>query len=370
MASTTPSSPFRAAVDGLVPYQPGRPVELVRRELGLTGPVVKLASNEGQYGPFPAALEAIARAAAEGNRYPDGGCHALRAAIAERHGLAFEQVVPGNGADAVLNYLALAMLEPGDEVAFCWPSFPVYPINAAKMGAVGVRAPLAGSAYDLDALAAAITPRTKIAYVTNPNNPTGGLVRREALTRFLDELPAHVLPVIDEAYTEYVDDPDYPDALQEHLLQGRRVLVLRTFSKIYGLAGLRVGWGAMPADVASALGKVKNAFDVSQPAQDAAVASLGEDREIARRRDETRAGRERLTEGLLALGLDPLPAVANFVAVRVGDGAAIASALERRGVIVRPLGGFGDPESIRISVGLPDELELALRELGAVLAQG
>ncbi len=368
MASTTPSSQFRAAVDGLVPYSPGRPIELVRRELGLTGPVVKLASNEGQYGPFPAALEAIARAAAEGNRYPDGGAHALRAALAERHGLAFEQVVPGNGADAVLNYLALAMLEPGDEVAYCWPSFPVYPINAAKMGAVGVPAPLDGSAYDLDALAAAITPRTKIAFVTNPNNPTGGIVRRAALARFLDELPPHVLPVIDEAYTEYVDDPDYPDALQEHLLQGRRVLVLRTFSKIYGLAGLRVGWAAMPADVAAALTKVKNAFDLSQPAQDAAVASLGEERELARRRDETRAGRERLAAGLSELGLEPLPAVANFVAVRVGDGAAIASQLERRGVIVRPLGGFGDPASVRISVGLPDEIELALRELGSVLA--
>jgi histidinol-phosphate aminotransferase len=146
------------------------------------------------------------------------------------------------------------------------------------------------------------------------------------------------------------------------------VLVLRTFSKIYGLAGLRVGWGAMPLDVAEALSKVKNAFDISQPAQDAAVASLGEDGELARRREETRVGRERLHEGLVALGLDPLPSVANFVAVHVGDGAAVASALERRGVIVRPLGGFGDPASIRISVGLPDEIEVALRELGAVLA--
>jgi histidinol-phosphate aminotransferase len=368
MASRAPRSPFRAAVDGLVPYQPGRPVELVRRELGLTGPVVKLASNEGQYGPFPAAFDAIVRAAAEGHRYPDGGAHALRAALAGRHGLVPEQIVPGNGADAVLNYLALAVLEPGDEVAYCWPSFPVYPINAAKMGAVGVPAPLAGSAYDLDALAAAITPRTKLVYVTNPNNPTGGMVRREALAAFLDGLPEHVLPVLDEAYFEFVDDPDYPDGIREHLLAGRRVVVLRTFSKIYGLAGLRVGWGAMPIDVAEALGKVKNAFDISQPAQEAAIASLGEDDELARRRDETRAGRERLFAGLLELGLAPLPAVANFVAVPVGDGAAVAAALERRGVIVRPLGGFGDPTSIRISVGMPDEIELALRELGGVLA--
>jgi histidinol-phosphate aminotransferase len=367
MASTTPSSQFRAALEHLVPYQPGRPVELVARELGLTGPITKLASNEGQYGPFPAALEAISKAAASANRYPDGGCYALRAALAERHDLDADQIVVGNGADAVLNYLALATLEPGDEVAFCWPSFPVYPINAAKMGAVAVRAPLAGSAYDLDALAAVVTSRTKLVYVTNPNNPTGGMVGREALARFLDDLPEHVLPVIDEAYFEFVGDADYPDSLREHLLAGRRVVVLRTFSKIYGLAGMRVGWAAMPADVAAALGKVKNAFDVSQPAQDAARASLGDDREVARRADETRAGRERLSAGLAALGLEPLPAVANFVAVPVGDGGAIASALERRGLIVRPLGGFGDPTSIRITVGQPDEIDLALRLLSDVL---
>jgi histidinol-phosphate aminotransferase len=367
VASSTGTSRFRAALDGLIPYQPGRPVELVQRELGLTGPVIKLASNEGQYGPFPAALEAIERAAAEGNRYPDGGCYNVRAALAERNGLDLDQVVVGNGADAILNYLALAMLEPGDEVAFCWPSFPVYPINAAKMGAVSVRAPVAGSAYDLDALAAVVTPRTKLVYVTNPNNPTGGMVGRDALARFLDELPEHVLPVIDEAYFEYVAEPDYPDALREHLLEGRRVVVLRTFSKIYGLAGLRVGWGAMPLDIAAALGKVKNAFDVSQPAQDAARASIGQDAEIARRAAETRQGRERLVAGLVALGLEPLPAVANFVSVPVGDGAGLASELERLGLIVRPLGGFGDPASIRISVGLPDEIDTALRLLAGVL---
>jgi histidinol-phosphate aminotransferase len=368
VASSTRTSRFRAALDGLIPYQPGRPVELVQRELGLTGPVIKLASNEGQYGPFPAALEAIERAAAEGNRYPDGGCYNVRAALAERHGLDLDQVVVGNGADAILNYLALAMLEPGDEVAFCWPSFPVYPINAAKMGAVAVRAPLAGSSYDLDALASVVTPRTKLVYVTNPNNPTGGMVGRDALARFLDELPEHVLPVIDEAYFEYVGEPDYPDSLREHLLEGRRVVVLRTFSKIYGLAGLRVGWGAMPLDVAAALGKVKNAFDVSQPAQDAARASIGQDSEIARRAAETRQAREQLVAGLVALGLEPLPAVANFVSVPVGDGAALASELERLGLIVRPLGGFGDPASIRISVGLPAEIDTALRLLAGVLA--
>jgi histidinol-phosphate aminotransferase len=351
------TAPFRPELDGLVPYEPGRPAEIVQRELGIAGPIVKLASNEGPWGPVPAALEAIVAAARAGNRYPDGGAYALRSALAERHGLPFAQVVVANGADAVLNYLALALLEPGDEVAFCWPSFPVYPINAAKMGAVSVRAPLAGSSYDLVALADAITERTKIVYVTNPNNPTGGMVARAALERFLDALPGHVLPVLDEAYFEYVDDPEYPDGASEQLAQGRRCVVLRTFSKIYGLAGLRVGYGLCPPDVAAACLKVKNAFDVTQVALDAALASLGAGEEVARRREATRAGRERLAAGLRERGFQPLPAVANFVCAEVGDGAAFAAALERKGVIVRPLGPFGDPASVRISVGSPEELD-------------
>ena len=233
---------------------------------------------------------------------------ATRCARRSRSGTAWRssQVVVGNGADGVLNYLALALLEPGDEVAFCWPSFPVYPINAAKMGAVAVRAPLAGSSYDLDALAACVSERTKIVYVTNPNNPTGGMVTRAALERFLDGLPEHVLPVLDEAYFEYIDDPEYPDGASEQLAQGRRCVVLRTFSKIYGLAGFRVGYGLCPPDVAAACLKVKNAFDVTQSALDAALASLDARDEVARRRDETRAGRERLAAGLRERGFEPL----------------------------------------------------------------
>ena len=351
------TSPFRPELDGLVPYEPGRPAEIVQRELGIAGPIVKLASNEGPWGPVPAALQAIIAAARAGNRYPDGGCYSLRTALAERHGLEFGQVVVGNGADGVLNYLALALLQPGDEVAFCWPSFPVYPINAAKMGAVAVRAPLSGSSYDLEALAARVNERTKIVYVTNPNNPTGGMVARAALERFLDGLPEHVLPVLDEAYFEYVEDPEYPDGASEQLARGRRCVVLRTFSKIYGLAGFRVGYGLCPPDVAAACLKVKNAFDVTQSALDAALASLGAQAEVARRREQTRAGRERLAAGLRERGFAPLTGVANFLCLDVGDGAAFASRLERQGVIVRPLGPFGDPASVRISVGSGEELD-------------
>jgi histidinol-phosphate aminotransferase len=368
MHATENETAFRPALAALVPYEPGRPIELVRRELGLSGPVVKLASNEGARGPLPGALAAIQRAAAEGNRYPDSGCYELREALARKHGVAFEQVVVGNGADAVLNYLALAMLEPGDEVACCWPSFPVYVIDAAKMGATAARAPLAGSAYDLDALLAAVTPRTRIAYVTNPNNPTGGMVTREALAAFLDALPGHVLPVLDEAYFEYVDDPAYPDGIREHVLAGRRLVVLRTFSKIYGLAGLRVGYGIAPVDVAAACGKVRNTFDVPQLAQAAALASLDDPAEIAARRAENSANRGRLVAGLRRLGYEPLPSVANFVCVPVGDGAALAARLERLGVIVRPLASFGDPTSVRISVGLEAEVDACLQALADAAA--
>src|SRR4051812_27370116 len=259
MAAGTQRSPFRTALDQLVPYEPGRPVELVRRELGLTGPCVKLASNEGQHGPLPAALEAIQAALLDVNRYPDGGIYELRGALAEKHGVPFERVIVGNGVDAVLNYLALALLEPGDEVACCWPSFPVYKIDAVKMGATCLTAPLAGSSYDLDALLGIVGERTKMVFVTNPNNPTGGMVGRAALTRFLEALPQDVLPVVDEAYYEFCcDEPDYPDAIREHVAAGRRVVVLRTFSKIYGLAGLRGGYGAIPGARGPALAKGQN----------------------------------------------------------------------------------------------------------------
>src|SRR5579864_1801061 len=274
---------FRPAVAELTPYQPGKPVEDVQRELGLDR-VVKLASNEGPFPPFPAALAAIERAARELNRYPDGGAFALRAALAERHGVAFEEVVVGAGADAVIDLLSQATLDPGDEIVCGWPSFPSYVLDAAKLGAESKKVPLRAHTYDLDALLAAVGPRTKLVYVCHPNNPTGKANGRDELLAFLDRLPEHVLCVLDQAYFEHIDDPDYADGL-ELLREGRRLVVLRTFSKIYGLAGLRVGWAVAPADVATATSKVRRAFDVAATAQAAALASLDHPQEIARRRE-------------------------------------------------------------------------------------
>jgi histidinol-phosphate aminotransferase len=244
---------LRPALSALVPYEPGKPVEEVQRELGLER-VVKLASNEGPYGPFPEALDALARAARELNRYPDGGAYLLRGGLAERHGVGFEEVALGAGADGVIDCLSQAVLDPGDEVVCGWPSFPSYVIDAVKLGAEPVKVPLSHGRYDLAALLDAITPRTKIVYVCNPNNPTGTMNTRGELDEYFARVPEHVLTVVDQAYFEYIDEPEYPDAVAEYFKRGRNVVVLRTFSKIYGLAGLRVGYGVGPAAVVEAIG--------------------------------------------------------------------------------------------------------------------
>jgi histidinol-phosphate aminotransferase len=360
---------FRPALEPIAPYEGGKPVEEVQRELGLER-VVKLASNEGPYGLFPAAREALVRATDELNRYPDGNAYRLRAALAERHGVRVEEIVHGSGADGVLGYLAQALLDPGDEVVFGWPSFASYPLHALKMGAVPRPVPLRDHTYDLEALLTAVGPRTKIVYVCTPNNPTGTMSSRAELAAFLEAVPGHVLTVVDQAYFEYVDEPDYPDAIEEHVKAGRRVLVLRTFSKIYGLAGLRVGYGVGHESIVTAIAKVRPAFDVSLVAQEVAIASLGDPAEVARRRTLNREGRVELEAILRSAGLEPVgPAVANFLFVETGaDGRALFEALLRQGVIVRPMHGFGAPSAVRITVGTPEEhafLAEALARVGA-----
>ncbi len=360
---------FRPALDGLVPYEPGKPADEVQRELGLER-VVKLASNEGPFGPFPAACEALERGIPGLNRYPDGGFYRLRRALAELHGVDPAQVVASSGADGVIGYLSLVCLDPGDEIVCGWPSFPSYVLAALKLGALPVRVELSGDRYDLDALLAAVTARTKIVYVCNPNNPTGTMVDRDALDGYFERVPEHVVTVLDEAYFEYIDAPGYPNGIDDYLKAGHRVCVLRTFSKVYGLAGLRIGYGVAPAEVVTAVRKVQNAFDVTQPAQDAALASLGDSAELERRRSANRAARDGLVAGLEALGLAPAgPAVANFVYVdlRTDDVRPVFEALLAEGVIVRPLGGFGAPGALRITVGTEDENAVLLEALPRVL---
>jgi histidinol-phosphate aminotransferase len=358
---------FRPEVERLTPYQPGKPVEDVQRELGLER-VVKLASNEGPFPPFPGAVAAMEGAETELNRYPDGGAYRLHHALAEIHGVEAENICVGSGADGCLDMLSQAVLGPGDEVVCGWPSFPSYVIYAAKQGATVTKVPLRDHRYDLDALAGAIGPATKLVYVCLPNNPTGTANTQAELDAFLERLPERVLPVVDQAYFEYVEDPQYPDAIGEHFRRGRRLVVLRTFSKIFGLAGLRVGYAVAPWDVSQAMVKVRRPFDVSTTAQVAALASLDEPGELASRRLANSRGLAELTRILDKHGLAPVPgAVANFVFVDLGEDAApFFEQLLRQGVIVRPLTGFGAPTAIRISVGTPDELEFLDAALGRI----
>jgi histidinol-phosphate aminotransferase len=346
----------RPALAGLVPYEPGKPIEEVQRELGLER-VVKLASNEGPLGPFPEALAAMERVASELNRYPDGGAYRLRSALAERHGVRFDEIAVGSGADGIIDGVSQAVLDPGDELVCGWPSFPSYVLYALKLGATPIRVPLREHEYDLDALVAAITPRTKLVYVCHPNNPTGTTNTRAELDAYFERVPEQVLTVLDQAYFEYIDDPDYPDGIEEYFKAGRNVMVLRTFSKIYGLAGLRVGYGVAATEVVTALGKTRRAFDLSTPAQEAALASLDAPDELHHRREQNAQGRGALERLLREAGYDVVgPAAGNFVYVELGDDArAFFDALLRQGVIVRPLAGFGAPTAVRITVGTPDE---------------
>jgi histidinol-phosphate aminotransferase len=366
-----PEGLVRPALAGVDAYEPGRPVDDVRRELGIDS-VIRLASNEGPFPPMPAAVEAI-RAAAEGVRaYPDAGAWALRDAIAARTGLEASQVLPGAGVDGLIRWMCLALLDPGDELVMGWPSFLSWRMGAGIQGATGRYAPLgADGAYDLDALLERVTPRTKIAVVVSPNNPTGGAVARADLVRFLDLLPGHVLPVVDEAYFEYLPAGSHDAA--GLLAEGRPMAVMRTFSKAYGLAGLRVGYMLGPPGLVRALGVVRSVFDVNAVAQAAAVASLAEaDALLPERVALNTTERATLAAGMREIGLAPLPSAANFLLADLGSlerAQAVNAALLARGVIVRPARAFGAPSSLRVTVGFPEENARFLAAAAEALAE-
>jgi histidinol-phosphate aminotransferase len=349
--------PFgRPALDAIPPGPPIPQPGALAAELGVER-VVNLSLNEGPFGPFPAALEAIAAAMPDLNRYPSRGAYDLTHALARRLSVTPDEVVVAAGADAVIGYACQAGLEPGEEAVVPWPSFPSFVRDAQKRGATPVTVPLCDGAIDLEATLAAVTERTRLVFVATPNNPTGLAVPRDDLRAFVDALPEHVLPVVDEAYLEYLE-PGSGDAVADLLRHGRRVLAIRTFSKMYGLAGLRVGYGVGPADVIEAIRKVQRGFDVNTLGQVAALASLGHDEEVARRRAANRDAVSLLETTSRGHGLEPLEgSVANFVLVRVGPGAdALAAALRARGVVVQPGAPFGAPDSLRVTAGSADEI--------------
>lgn len=351
------------------PYEPGRPIEAVRLDTGIEE-IVKLASNEGPFPPTPGAQRAIAEVAAGLRLYPDPGCWALRDAIERRTLVLSDRILPGNGVDSLIKLICLATVDPGDQVVMGWPGFVSWRQGALMMGGEPVLVPLApDGANDLEAMLAAVGPRTKLAVVVSPNNPTGAAVAPDALVEFLDRLPDHVLPVLDEAYFEYLPEGSHNGA--ELMRDGRPLAVTRTFSKAYGLAGLRVGYLLAPRDLLSALARVRNVFDVSAPAQAAAVATLAEaDNHIPERIALNLSERGRVDGALRAAGLDPLPSDANFLFVDLGSAdraTACFDGLLARGVIVRPARGFGAPTAIRVTIGWPSENDRFLGALAEVL---
>lgn len=351
---------------GEVPvYEPGRPIEEVARELGLNPrKIIKLASNENALGPSPRALAAARRVLLKAHLYPDGSGFYLRRALAKKWKLAIENVVLGNGSNEIIELLGHAYLSPGDEVVVSEHAFAVYDIVAKLFGAKIVLAPEKRFCHDLDAMRARITQRTKMIFITNPNNPTGTMVGAREIERFMARVPPRVLVVFDEAYYEFLDRP--PDTLR-WVRDGRPVALLRTFSKIAGLAALRIGYGLMPAEIASWLQRVRQPFNVNALAQAAAQAALKDSAHIRRTRTMTKQGRRYLERQFAQLGLDYVSSGANFVMVRVGDGNAVFQRLLRRGVIVRPLANYRLPEWIRVTVGTMPQNRAFLAALSEVL---
>lgn len=348
-------------------YEPGKPIEAVARELGLDPTtIIKLASNENPWGPSPKAVAAAKVALEHGELYPDGGCFALRQKLAAVHGLGADQFVIGNGSNEIIELLGHVFLGPDDEVVFGGPAFVVYKLVTMLFGAKVVEVPLKEWRHDLDAMARAITPRTKLVFVASPNNPTGTANGAAELTAWARALPEHVIAVFDEAYTEYLD-PEAAMDLRPLIAAGRKVIGLRTFSKIYGLASLRVGYGYAGKELAGLLNRVRQPFNVNAIAQAAATAAL-DDRDFAEKcARENRLGLAQIEAGLGELGLEWVPSVANFMLVKVGDGTRVFGALQARGVIVRPVKVYGLPEWIRVTVGTPEQNARFLAELKGVL---
>jgi histidinol-phosphate aminotransferase len=346
-------------------YEPGKPIEETARESGLRpDEIIKLASNENPLGPSPRALEAMEAALAHANLYPDGGGFYLREALAEKLGVERANVILGNGSNELIEFLGHAFLRPGLTSATSENAFIAYRLQTALFGGETIEVPDRDFHFDLDALLEAITPETRLVFIANPNNPTGTLVRQEEIDRFMERVPGHIVVVFDEAYNEYLDDP--PDTLR-FVRQGRNVIVLRTFSKIHGLASLRLGYGIAHPELIHVLQKTREPFNVNGVVQAGAIASLADEEHQRATKKMTDEGREYLQGEFAAMKLRYVPSVANFVLVHVGDGHAIFEKMLKRGVIVRALKGYKLPEWIRISVGTMEQNRNCIAVLREVL---
>ena len=363
------SSPmqFNPALEKVPVYQPGRPIEEVARELGLpAADIIKMASNENPLGPSPAALAAMQRALAQLHLYPDGNAFYLKQKLAEKLGLKPENLILGNGSNEIIEFAGHAAMAPGTDVIVSQYCFAVYPIVTHLFGANLVTIPARDHGHDLPAMLQAVTPRTRVMFVANPNNPTGTLAPKENVEKLVTDIPDHVLLAMDEAYIEFLDKPvDLLPLIRSG--EKRNLLIMRTFSKIYGLAGLRLGYGIGHPELIAALEKVRQPFNINSIAQAGALAALGDEEHVQRTRANNSNGLKFFEQAVQTLGLEHIPSAANFILVRVGEGQRVFNELQKQGVIVRPLGGYQLPEWIRISIGTPAENERCLAALKGVI---
>jgi len=362
--------PVNPALAHLPVYQPGRPIEDVARELGLpVGSIIKLASNENPLGPSRLALAAIRRAMAGMNMYPDGTGFYLKEALALKLGLTPANLVLGNGSNDIIEFVAHALLAPGAEVVVSQYCFAVYPIVTALFDAKLVVVPARNYGHDLEAMLGAITPRTRIVFVANPNNPTGTIVNREDLVRFVEAVPQEVLLVLDEAYVDFLDQAlDLLPAIRES--RRANLVLLRTFSKIYGLAGLRIGYGIGCPDFIAQLERIRQPFNTNSLAQAGALAALQDTAHVERARANNSRGLERYIRAFRKMDLEFIPSSANFILVRVGEGRRVFQQMQELGIIIRPMDGYQMPEWVRITVGTPRQNARCLEALKKVLGKG
>jgi histidinol-phosphate aminotransferase len=333
----------------LIPYAPGKPIEEVEREIGIFNSI-KLASNENPLGPSPAALDAMREKLAQLHLYPDGDCFYLKRGLAAKLNVAPEQLIFGNGSNEIIELAIRTFMRPGDEAVMARQAFVVYKLIVQAVGGVSQEVPLRNFTHDLEAIGAAISARTRIVFLANPNNPTGTIFHKAAWEKFLKRIRSDVFIIVDEAYFEYVEAADYPNSLDYHR-QGKALLTLRTFSKLYGLAGLRIGYGIADKEIISLMHRVRQPFNVNAPAQWGALAALDDREHVRRSLENNRQGLEYLAAEFTRLGIEYVPSHANFVFLRVGKGEDVFNRLLAQGIIVRPMAGYQFPEYLRVTIG-------------------
>jgi histidinol-phosphate aminotransferase len=355
--------PVSENIKNITPYVPGKPIEELERELGISGSI-KLASNENPLGPSPKAIAAIKKAVEGLNRYPDGSGFYLSQALAKKYGVDINQIILGNGSNELIELVVRTFVQPGDEIISADPSFVVYRMITQAAGGTNVIVPCRDMRHDLDAMAERITPKSRIVFIANPNNPSGTMNSKTEMDRFMDRVPDHLIVAVDEAYFEYVTHADYPDSL-DSLKAGKNVLALRTFSKIYGLAGLRIGYGITTPEIAELMNKVRQPFNTNSLAQVGALAALADRKHVEKSIAINNEGKQFLYQTFQRLGVSYIPTETNFIMFETRlDGRELYTTLLKQGVIIRPMGG----NRLRVTIGLPEENARFVRELEKIVA--